>query len=263
MERIPSLIESWIGGIDMPHGLKERKAEFREPVKQHYAIFTEGVVTELAYFIGMKNAIEKDSVYKGMVYIQGTGCETQRVLEKAEDWVHENRPSNCQVWCIYDKDDFPKEDFNGVVTKIQALNKKAQNEVTYHAGWSNECFEYWLVLHFELLESSTGRASYTEKLKKYFQRKLHKNYSKEGKDCLELSEQGYPLLYEDMLAIGEPKTAIRNAERQWEEWKNRFGGEEAAKRKPSAAVPATMVHLLVKELARYMLPEEKKRFLDS
>ncbi len=244
----------------MPHGLRKRKAGFLEPVRCRYAIFTEGVVTEPAYFAGMKIAIEKNSVYKGMVYIQGAGCETQRVLETAKEWVHAARPTRCQVWCIYDKDDFPEEHFNGVADSIRSLNKKAQDEVTYHAGWSNECFEYWLVLHFIWLQSHTDRTSYTKILQDHFQSELHKNYSKEAKDSLTLSKRGYPMLYEDMLAIGNPKMAIRNAERQWKDWQELLG-EEMAERKPSKAAPATMVHLLVKELARYMPPEEKKYFL--
>lgn len=245
----------------MPHGLRKRRAGFLEPRRCRYAIFTEGEVTEPAYFGGMKAAIERNSAYKGMIYIQGAGCETRRVLETAKAWVKEYAPSNCRVWCVYDKDDFPAEDFNGVAQSIRALNERSERDVTYHAGWSNECFEYWLVLHFGFLESNNGRAAYTEMLQAHFKSKLHKNYKKEKTACLMCSERGYPSLYEDMLAIGSPKAAIRYAEKQWKELQDRLG-EDTVERKPSKAVPATTVHLLVKELAMYMAPEERDYFLN-
>ncbi len=246
----------------MSHGLRKRRAGFLEPRRYRYAIFTEGMVTEPAYFTGMKVAIEKNSVYKGMIYIQGAGCETRRVLETAQAWVKACAPASCQVWCIYDKDDFPAEDFNGVVESVRALNERSEDGVTYHAGWSNACFEYWLVLHFALLQSDNDRGSYTKMLQERFKSKLHKNYKKETGACLAYSERGYPLLYEDMLAIGSPMAAIKRAETQWKVLQNLLG-KETLERRPAKAAPATRVHLLVKELATYMAPEEKKDFLGS
>ena len=43
----------------MAHGLKKRRTGFREPRNCQYAIFSEGTVTEPAYFNGMRGVIEK------------------------------------------------------------------------------------------------------------------------------------------------------------------------------------------------------------
>lgn len=45
-----------------------------------------------------------------------------------------------QVWCVFDKDDFPARDFNSAVAMAAANNIKV--------GYSNQAFEYWLILHF-------------------------------------------------------------------------------------------------------------------
>lgn len=67
----------------MAHGVKRRRNGFLEPRNYRYAIFSEGTVTEPAYFTGMKIAIEKKAAYRNMIYVKGTGRETQRVLEAA------------------------------------------------------------------------------------------------------------------------------------------------------------------------------------
>ena len=38
------------------------------------------------------------------------------------------------------------EYFNGVVDRAERLNKE-NPELQYHAAWSNECIEFWFLLH--------------------------------------------------------------------------------------------------------------------
>ena len=68
----------------MAHGLKKRRTGFREPRNWQYAIFLKGTVTEPAYFNGMKGVIEKTAAYKGMIYVEGTGSETQSGVRSGE-----------------------------------------------------------------------------------------------------------------------------------------------------------------------------------
>lgn len=46
-----------------------------------------------------------------------------------------------QIWCVYDRDSFPAEHFNGVVERAENLNKE-NAELQYHTAWSNECIEF-------------------------------------------------------------------------------------------------------------------------
>lgn len=48
------------------------------------------------------------------------------------------------VWLMYDKDDFPLDDFDN--TQYSALSRKDIRK--YKVAWSNECIELWFVLHF-------------------------------------------------------------------------------------------------------------------
>lgn len=46
-----------------------------------------------------------------------------------------------QVWCVFDKDQFPANDFNNAIIIAAANN--------FGVAYSNQAFEYWLILHFE------------------------------------------------------------------------------------------------------------------
>lgn len=244
----------------MGRGSKRRRSGFRIPKRYRYAIFSEGLVTEPAYFRGMRHAVEKNAIYREMIYIEGAGCDTLRVLDCAQEWVEKNQVTDCHVWCLYDKDDFPESDFNTVGRKIESLNAKSKNGVYYHAGWSNECFEYWLVLHCRDYVSQNGREDYERVLNDEFKKRLGKSYSKSERDCFGKTDKSLQPLYEDILQIGNPKDAIRRADRQVKSLKEMYG-ENIINKTPSKAVPATMVHELVKELANYLEPAVKKRFI--
>ncbi len=81
------------------------------------------------------------------------------------------------VWIFFDKDDFKKTNFNNAHKKIINRNKKNylnddgdhvdENNVRWHSLWSNECFELWVLLHFEFMSSNLPRKDYFQKLKKY------------------------------------------------------------------------------------------------
>ena len=80
-----------------------------------------------------------------MVQIEPCGAETMRVIGQAEKYVKENQITKGQIWCVYDKDSFPPQHFNGVISRAESLNKE-NPLVQYHAAWSNECIEFWFML---------------------------------------------------------------------------------------------------------------------
>ena len=128
---------------------KKRRQEHMEQKLYRYYIFCEGQQTEPAYFTGFKKLIEENPVYKDMVLIEIEPCqtETMRVIGMAEDYVKKNKIKRGQIWCVYDKDSFPSERFNGVVEHAESLNK-GNPELQYRTTWSNECIEFWFLLHF-------------------------------------------------------------------------------------------------------------------
>lgn len=128
---------------------KQRRKEYLEKKKYRYYIFCEGEQTEPLYFEGFKRMIEDNPIYKDMVLIEIEPCavETMRVIGMAERYVRKNGIDRGQIWCVYDKDSFLAKDFNGVAERVDKLNLE-KPELQYHAAWSNECIEFWFILHF-------------------------------------------------------------------------------------------------------------------
>ena len=145
---------------------KKRRQEHLELKKYRYYIFCEGQQTEPLYFAAFKKLIEGNPVYKDMVLIEIEPCqaETMRVIGMAENYVKKNKIKKGQIWCVYDKDSFPPERFNGVVERAESLNKE-NPELQYHTAWSNECIEFWFLLHFAYYTANNHRTEYIAFLK--------------------------------------------------------------------------------------------------
>ena len=140
---------------------RKRLQEHLELKKHRYYIFCEGQQTEPQYFAGFKQLIEENPIYRDMVLIRIEPCqaETMRVIGMAEDYVRKNKIKKGQIWCVYDKDSFPPEHFNSVQQRADNLNKQ-NAELQYHAVWSNECIEFWFLLHFAYYTANNHRAEY-------------------------------------------------------------------------------------------------------
>lgn len=224
---------------DRENKKRPRKVASLEMVEHKYYIFCEGEQTEPRYFMRMKELIETHPVYKNMVLveIEGCGAETMRVIQAAERYIQKMKIKDGQVWCVYDKDSFPAQHFNQVSERANNLNQK-NTGVTYHTAWSNQCIEYWFVLHFAYYDSDNDRAFYMkfldDKMKEFGLPKYEK------KDIFDI-----------LLQYGNPKLAIRYAKRRLQENSGRTDTEIA---------PGTKVHLLVEELAKY-LPEDIKELI--
>ena len=149
--------------------------------------------------------------------IRGIGANTSSLVQEAINL--RNKETYDQVWCVFDRDSFPADNFNS------ALALAAANDIS--VAYSNEAFELWYLLHFHYYQTGITRASYIEKLSKLLQFKYEKN-----------SEHMY-----DLLESKQP-TAIRNAEKLLKEY---------SEFTPEKNNPSTTVHLLIKELNRFVV----------
>lgn len=219
---------------------KQRYIERIELINHKYYIFCEGEQTEPRYFNTMKEYIEKNSIYKNMVFIEIEGCgvETMRVIESAEEYVRKNKITDGQVWCVYDKDSFPAERFNGVSQRVKNLNA-ASTGVTYNVAWSNECIEYWFVLHFSYYTSNNDRSYYREFLDEKLKELGLPKYEKKD-------------IFDILLQYGNPKLAIRYGKRRIAENEEKTDADIA---------PATKVYLLVEELAKFLPVDIKSKII--
>ena len=221
--------------------MKRRKVEQRESVKRFY-LFCEGTQTEPNYFKGFKKIIDRNPIYKNSIAITifGVGRGTKYVLDEAKKEVKNKHIDSGEIWCIYDKDSFEDKDFDSVSLEANQLNN-SQQDIKYNVAWSNQCIEYWFILHFSYYESNNSRKNYQEYLTKQFKLLGFGAYKKSDKEI-------FNILHD----YGNPKQAIKYAEKRLQVCKNL---------PDSQAAPATKVHLLVKELAKYLPDDIKSKYL--
>lgn len=221
---------------------KKRRQEYLEKKKYRYYIFCEGEQTEPQYFAGFKKLIEDNPIYRDMVLIEIEPCaaETMRVIGAAEKYVKRNHIVKGQIWCVYDKDSFPAKDFNGVIERADKLNRE-NSELQYHCAWSNECIEFWFVLHFAYYAVNNHRNEYISFLDDRFRKLGLGRYQKNRNDIFEI-----------LMEKGNPKLAIRYAKRIIKDGHGKT---------PTEIAPGTKVYELVEELVKYLPEEIAQRFL--
>ncbi|MDD3416840.1 MAG: RloB family protein [Lachnospiraceae bacterium] len=212
---------------------KKRRKEYLERKEYRYYIFCEGEQTEPQYFNGFKRLIEDNPIYKDMVLIEIEPCaaETMRVISMAEKYIAKNKIDKGQIWCVYDKDSFPASDFNGVVNRAEQLSRE-NHDLQYRCAWSNECIEFWFLLHFAYYTANNHRMEYITFLNDKFRELGLGKYQKNMKN-----------IFEVLMGKGDPKLAVRYAKRIIAEGQGKS---------PAELAPATTVHELVEELAKYL-----------
>ena len=129
---------------------------------------------------------------------------------------------------------------NGVVQRAEVLNQK-NPDIQYHAAWSNECIEFWFMLHFAYYTANNHRSEYKKFMNEKFQELGIGKY-----------EKNMDNIFETLMNGGNPKLAIRYAKRII---KNGEG------KTPAEIAPGTKVYELVEELAKYLPEEQKKCFM--
>ena len=127
-------------------GYSLRKSNTRE-TKQTFLIVCQGATTEPNYFecFRLPTIIIKtiSLAFNPIKLVQETN-----ILKEDDDYN--------QVWCVFDRDDSPKKDFNSAISSAKSSN--------IQVAYSNEAFELWYVLHFEFLNTGIPRNDYIKKL---------------------------------------------------------------------------------------------------
>ena len=188
--------------------LKRKQA--KRLAKKRILIVCEGEKTEPDYF-------KSFCITSAEVKVIGDGLNTKRLVKYAKQEkdkaVREKLPY-AQVWCVFDKDDFPKGQFNTAIQMAESYG--------FYAAYSNEAFELWYLLHFEYLTAGINRSQYRTKLTKH----MKKKYRKSDSD-----------MYKKLL--NRQKKAIHRAKKLFRTYKDDT---------PADMNPSTTVHLLVEEL---------------
>jgi len=171
----------------------------------------EGEKTEPNYF-------KKYRAPKLIIEVVGAGANTLTVVEKAirrRDEAVKKQNGFDQVWCVFDRDSFPAQNFNA------ALELAERERIM--TAYSNEAFELWYLLHLQYTDSAIARNLYIEKLKEHLGR-----YEKNDTRMFDL-------------LLPYRATAIKNAIRL-------LGRYDRPN--PERDNPSTTVHILVQELLK-------------
>lgn len=132
--------------LSRPQGIRE--------VKQSFLIVCEGMCTEPDYFKAFR-------MTTATIKAVGQGMNTISLVNKAisiRDTDMKKKRTYDQCWIVFDKDDFPANDFN------QAIVLAERNG--FRVAYSNQAFEYWFLLHFNLYRGPIHRNSYADMLTK-------------------------------------------------------------------------------------------------
>ena len=185
-------------------------------------IVCEGKNTEPDYFNQFK-------LSSATVKIVGTGHNTVSLVEYANRLNIKRKYD--QVWCVFDKDDFLN--FNNAIQKAQNLGFKT--------AWSNQAFEYWLLLHFEDHQGGAmNREDYYDKINTYL-KPLGVVYDRYDK---KISDRFFDVLQakHSKEAKKRQDLAITRAKRNVDFHDNNT---------PAESESCTMVYLLVEEILNY------------
>lgn len=179
------------------------------PVRSVFLIVCEGEKTEPNYF-------QSFPVPKSVREVHGVGANTLSLVQEAERLNAQGQYD--QVWCVFDRDDFPPLNFNAALRRAAHLG--------FHVAYSNQAFELWYLLHFHFYNSAVERHQYIEKLDKLLGHPYKKNSL---------------TTYDELL--GKQAHAIRYAKRLLENYEPS---------RPEQDDPSTTVHLLVEELNKHL-----------
>lgn len=204
-------------------GRRGRRPETRTP-RRSFLIVCEGAVTEVLYFASFR--VPKDV----RVVVRGEGMSTLSLIEEAVKHAKNAEQADARyndVWVVYDHDDFGPDYFNRAAEEIRALNDTRTER--WRAAWSNEAFEVWYLLHFQLFESRLHRDLINRKLGELLQQHCSRtSYRKND-----------PELY-DLLLPHQPRALKHAAQLAKQQRVAPFGDTP-----PAQANPCTLVYLLV------------------
>ena len=194
--------------------------------KPYILIVCEGKNTEPSYFNQFR-------ITSAKVKSVGEGYNTVSLVKRAIALSQLGKYD--QVWCVFDKDDFKDNDFNSAIQIAEANN--------FRVAYSNQSFEYWLILHFNDHQGvGMPRSDYNDKINEYL--KPFKVIYDGNKTKL-IEEDFFEILdgIDDKLRRTRVELAIARAERNY----NNFDHEN-----PASEESSTTVFRLVRELLKYV-----------
>ena len=198
--------------------------------RKRFYIFTNGE-TEKIYFELFKSEVE--GIY---IDVTSSGHNTKSLLELVRDYYLPKLKIDeelDQVWCVFDRDEFAADQVAGAFHIAKAHGIRI--------AYSDRCFEHWLSLHFEYVDSHRNQEFCIKLLEKYSDNQVE--YNKTDVAIL----KGI---------FDQQEVALRNAKRLFSSYGLKLNDDMIAKLIWNIQ-PVTTVHFLVEELNKYRICSKK------
>jgi len=219
---------------------KAREEKARDLRSSQWLIIGEGEKTEVNYFKGLIEYLNQGKSKQIDANVCGEGRNTKSLVKSVEkyfeycDKQYRNARipyANEQIILVFDKDSFSDCDFNSAIDKAE---KRYPGCIV---AWSNESFELWLCLHFQLIDTALLREQYNDTLTNILRKKgifnNKQNYEKDGKND--------PELFRKIIDCGgDMNLAMRRAEKL----------AETDLSSPAKANPVTMIYKAIEALQK-------------
>jgi RloB-like protein len=207
-----------------------RSAKPNKWVKKRYLIVCEGENTEPSYFKQFKLAT-------ATIKTVGEGFNTLSLVLRTMEIISNEKDEYDSVWCVFDRDSFPAQIFNEAI--------KTAEKAGFQVAYSNQAFEYWLILHFQDHQGGAlKRQDYDDKINEYL-KPLKCKY--DGKKSKMISDKLFELLLANDSKMQRPRVqlAIERAKKvlRW---------HESMDNSPEKAESSTTVFKLVEEILKFV-----------
>ena len=185
-----------------------------------YLIVTDAEKTEKNYFEGIKASIPNNLKNDLQIKIY-----SNKALSKIIDFAAEQRNKDERfrdIWLVFDRDE---------VKNFDKLIEEAK-EAKMNIGWSNPCFEIWLMSYFQIPKNIDVSQKCCEIFEKIFKENTSKKYKKSEVKI-------YNILCEN----GDEDKAIQRAREKYHQIRKEYS-------QPSKMIGCTTVYKLVEELKK-------------
>lgn len=185
-----------------------------------YLIVTDAEKTEKNYFEGIKASIPENLKNDLQIKIY-----SNKALSKIIDFAAEQRNKDERfrdIWLVFDRDE---------VKNFDKLIEEAK-EAKMNIGWSNPCFEIWLMSYFQIPKNIDVSQKCCEIFEKIFKENTSKKYKKSEVKI-------YNILCEN----GDEDKAIQRAREKYHQIRKEYS-------QPSKMIGCTTVYKLVEELKK-------------
>ena len=202
--------------------LSEKRSERKKVLLKSgaYLIVTDAEKTEKNYFEGIKASISDNLKNDLQIKIY-----SNKALSKIIDFAAEQRNKDERfrdIWLVFDRDEVKNFD--------KLIEEAKENKM--NVGWSNPCFETWLMSYFQLPKNIEESQKCCETFEKIFKENTGKKYKKS-------EEKIYNILCEN----GDENRAIERAREKYHQVRKEYS-------QPSKMIGCTTVYKLVEELKK-------------